>query len=132
MRTTRGLFQRLCDADDLDVAAHAAAHGKRRRPDVAWFLLFVPVLEAGMKFSLISGMFVWLSLSAAALTVEWLYRPGYSLSEQLTAIAGRMGIVLLVAIPGIYLAQKLLVRIPVAAKSFFSSSMTCSTTVPRL
>lgn len=38
MRTVRALFPRLCDPDHLDRAARATIRGKRRRPDVAWFL----------------------------------------------------------------------------------------------
>lgn len=38
MKTARGLFPALCDPGRLIVAAHGAARGKRRDPDVAWFL----------------------------------------------------------------------------------------------
>ncbi len=34
----RGLFGRLIDSDEFAAAAVAAVRGKRRRPDVAWFL----------------------------------------------------------------------------------------------
>ncbi len=38
MRTSRHLFPRLCDPEHLDRAADDTVRGKRRRPDVAWFL----------------------------------------------------------------------------------------------
>lgn len=38
MRTTRGLFARLCRLEHLEAAAAATVRGKRRRPDVAWYL----------------------------------------------------------------------------------------------
>ncbi len=38
MKTTRHLFERLCDPDHLDRAADATVRGKRRRRDIAWFL----------------------------------------------------------------------------------------------
>lgn len=38
MRTASGLFKRLCDPGALDHAARLTVRGKRRRPDVAWFL----------------------------------------------------------------------------------------------
>jgi len=38
MRTAGGLFERLIDPDHLDRAAALTTRGKRRRPDVAWFL----------------------------------------------------------------------------------------------
>lgn len=38
MRTVRGLYPRLCQPAHLDRAATATVRGKRRRPDVAWFL----------------------------------------------------------------------------------------------
>jgi hypothetical protein len=38
VRTVSGLFDRLCDPDHLDRAAGLTVRGKRRRPDVAWFL----------------------------------------------------------------------------------------------
>lgn len=38
MRSATHLFAQLCDADHLDGAAALTVRGKRRRPDVAWFL----------------------------------------------------------------------------------------------
>lgn len=38
MRTTRGLFHRLCQASHLNAACDFTVRGKRRRPEVAWFL----------------------------------------------------------------------------------------------
>ncbi len=38
MRTARDLFSQLCDFDHLEHAADLTVRGKRRRPDVAWFL----------------------------------------------------------------------------------------------
>ena len=38
MRTLRSVFETLVDADHLAAAADRTARGKRRRPDVAWFL----------------------------------------------------------------------------------------------
>ncbi len=38
MRTARNLFPRLCDPEHLERAADLTVRGKRRRPDVAWFL----------------------------------------------------------------------------------------------
>ncbi len=38
MYTIGNLFPRLCDPDFLDECANLATSGKKRRPDVAWFL----------------------------------------------------------------------------------------------
>ena len=38
MRSIRGLYSRLCDEEHLERSALQMARGKRRRPDVAWFL----------------------------------------------------------------------------------------------
>lgn len=38
MRTADGLFNELCNVDALDLAIERTVRGKRRRPDVAWFL----------------------------------------------------------------------------------------------
>jgi hypothetical protein len=38
MRTARNLYARLCDSEHLELAATATVRGKRRRPDVAWFI----------------------------------------------------------------------------------------------
>ena len=39
MRTWRNLFERLVDPEHLDQAARLTVRGKRRRSDVAWFLV---------------------------------------------------------------------------------------------
>jgi retron-type reverse transcriptase len=38
MRQISGLYERLCDPDHLAAAARQTVRGKRRRPDVAWFV----------------------------------------------------------------------------------------------
>jgi len=81
------------------------------RQDLAWFLLFIPVLEAGMRFGLIGALVSWFALLGVSLLGDQLTSLDTGLFDNLPAIAQRMGVVLLVSIPGIHLAQKLIVDI---------------------
>ncbi|MDG2113986.1 MAG: GGDEF domain-containing protein, partial [Actinomycetota bacterium] len=78
------------------------------RQDLAWYLLFIPALEAGMRFGLFGSLVSWFMLLGASLAAEQMTELDAGLFDNLPAIAQRMGVVLLVAIPVIYLAQKLI------------------------
>jgi len=55
VKTVKGLFARLCDADHLEHAMRLTTRGKRRRPDVAWFLLHAEARMAEIREALVSG-----------------------------------------------------------------------------
>ncbi len=55
MRTFRGLFELLTDADHLERAATLALRGKRRRSDCAWFLFRREDELARLRSELLSG-----------------------------------------------------------------------------
>lgn len=55
VRIVRGLFSRLCDPAYLEVAAQATVRGKRRRPDVAWFLFCLEDELAWLQARLADG-----------------------------------------------------------------------------
>lgn len=78
------------------------------RQDLAWFLLFIPVLEAGMRFGLLGSMVSWIVLLGASLAAEQVTQIDAGLFDSLPAITQRMGVVLLVTIPGVHLAQNLI------------------------
>lgn len=68
MRTTGQLFPRLCDADHLDRAAKLTVRGKRRRPDVAWFLFRRDQELARLATELADG--TWKPLGFELLTIR--------------------------------------------------------------
>jgi RNA-directed DNA polymerase len=57
MKTVQGLFPRLCDPEHLDQAARDTVRGKRRRPDVAWFLFRREEELANIREELASAAF---------------------------------------------------------------------------
>ena len=81
------------------------------RQDLAWFLLFIPVLEAGMRFGMLASLVMWFVLLGASLGADTMLESDAGIFDHFPAIAQRMGVVLLVAIPGIHLAQKLVMDI---------------------
>jgi diguanylate cyclase (GGDEF)-like protein len=79
--------------------------------DLAWFLLSIPVLEAGMRFGLLGSLITWLTLVVIDLGSNWMFKPNSLFLENLEVVAARMGMVMVVAIPGIHLAQRLMMDI---------------------
>jgi diguanylate cyclase (GGDEF)-like protein len=75
--------------------------------DLAWFLLLIPVLEAGMLFGLAGSLVAWFGLLIASLGLDELADPGEGIIDRAPVVTQRLGVVLLVAIPGIHLAQRL-------------------------
>lgn len=57
MYTVRQLFPRLCDPEHLERAAAATVRGKRRRPEVAWFLFRREQELARLSSELASGAY---------------------------------------------------------------------------
>jgi hypothetical protein len=57
MYSTTGLHARLCDPDHLDTAAAATTRGKRRRPDVAWFLFRREAALAALREDLLADRY---------------------------------------------------------------------------
>ena len=55
VRPARRLFERLCDPEQLERSALAACRGKRRRPDVAWFLFRREALVREIGAALAAG-----------------------------------------------------------------------------
>ena len=80
-------------------------------PNLAWFVFIIPVLEAGMRFGIRSALAVWAALFLTHVVSRvWNSELGSFLDEA-DSVLQRLGIVLLVAIPTIYLSQKLLLDI---------------------
>jgi hypothetical protein len=77
--------------------------------DMARFLQFIP--EAGMRFGLLGSLITWTALAALALGSGWVFHPEFDFAQNIDAIARRMGVVMVVAIQGIHLAQRLLIDI---------------------
>ncbi len=82
---------------------------------VVWALLVIPVLEGALRFRMLGAMLTWLGVSAAYLALH-LSVPGVfadpethvAFLEQIQTLLYRVGIVLLVAVPGGYLSEQLL------------------------
>ncbi|MEZ5280521.1 MAG: EAL domain-containing protein [Acidimicrobiales bacterium] len=80
-------------------------------PDIAWYILIIPVLEAGMRFGAKASIYSWISLLLGyVLVARWAGRSD-SLFDNFSETLQRVGVVLLVAIPVVYLSQKLLLDI---------------------
>ena len=86
-------------------------------PNLAWFVFIIPVLEAGMRFGVRPAVFTWFGLFGANVGASiWNDNLG-SLFDHLDLVMQRLGIVLLVAIPTIYLSQKLLLDIRIERRA---------------
>ncbi|MCP3938076.1 MAG: bifunctional diguanylate cyclase/phosphodiesterase [Actinomycetia bacterium] len=80
-------------------------------PDLAWFILIIPVLEAGMRFEIRASFYTWaFELLGYVAVTKWA-GSAESLFDEFDETLQRVGVVLLVAIPVVYLAQKLLLDI---------------------
>ncbi len=79
--------------------------------NMAWFILIIPILEAGMRFGVRAALVTWAGLFGVNLASRMWNNEFGSFFDQADLMLQRLGIVLLVAIPTIYLSQKLLLDI---------------------
>lgn len=107
-RLALSLMTLIADAAMTAVFALLLGHSNA---EMAWFLLFIPVLEAGMRFGLLGSLLGWFFIVSIGMAVDFLTESDIGFFHDLPATFQRMGIVLLVAIPGIHLAQRLLLDI---------------------
>jgi len=80
--------------------------------NVSWFILIIPIVEAAMRFGVRAAIGSWVGLVGLTLSIERMTGQGTTLFTGNSAdLLPRLGVVLIVAIPVIYLSQKLLLEI---------------------
>lgn len=94
---------------------------------LAWALLVVPVLEGALRYRLVGAVITWAVVAVCYLTIE-LWGLTALASEQaafvarLQALVPRVGLVLLLAVPGGYLADQLVRAIAAQRRAKFDAS----------
>lgn len=80
---------------------------------IGWVLIALPIIEAAVRFRLAGALMHWMAMAAVTLSLRlWvLNRLDASITEviaELEKVLDQLGVLLLVAIPGAYLAEQLL------------------------
>jgi len=80
--------------------------------NLSWFILIIPIIEAAMRFGVRLAIVSWVVLVGLTLLIGRATGQGGTLfSDNTNMLLPRLGVILIVAIPVIYLSQKLLLEI---------------------
>ncbi len=101
------LFELLADTALVVLLITATGGG-----GIGWVLIALPIIEAAVRFRLAGALMHWMAMAAITLTLRlWvLNRLDASVAEiidELEKVLDQLGVLLLVAIPGAYLAEQL-------------------------
>ena len=79
--------------------------------NVSWFILIIPIIEAAMRYGIGAAVGTWLAMTAITITIARLTGQSAAILGDTSVLLPRLGAVLIVAIPVMYLSQKLLLEI---------------------
>ena len=85
--------------------------------NLIWFILVIPMMEAGMRFGLAASIGTWLTLVGSIYVGETVWDRPTNMFDNGQLVLQRLGLVLLVSIPAVYLAQKLLLDIRIERRA---------------
>lgn len=79
---------------------------------IGWVLIALPIVEAAVRFRLAGALMHWMGMAAMTLTLRlWVLdrssAPVSEIIDELETVLDQLGVLLLVAIPGAYLAEQL-------------------------
>ncbi len=79
--------------------------------NLSWFILIIPILEAAMRFGVRVALLVWLAVVGISVGLDAMIGDDLTVFDGGPQALQRLGVVLVVSIPVIYLSQKLLLEI---------------------